>query len=152
MHLCAGICRTCVETLDDLTCPCRPLGRHQPTFTRPHGPCPRYPGAVSKRRAYLSTSLANRPVWESASTCCVCEDCRRPFQIHHGDGNSANNDPDNLFVLCSLCHSRAHQYGAFGRDLTPSLLRLHRTKWLDQFTSSETTSSSITFQAQPGRV
>ena len=73
---------------------------------------------------------ANNPSWKgglSKSTICrivrkvltdagrdqfVCESCgaRRGYRqdIHHKDGNRANNVPENLAVLCPRCHNYAH--------------------------------------------
>ena len=48
-----------------------------------------------------------------------CEACGRPlgrradgrpaFQAHHVDGDPRHNDPSNLLVCCSRCHSGARQ-------------------------------------------
>lgn len=35
-----------------------------------------------------------------------CERCERavPLERHHKDGNPANNDPSNIWILCRRCH------------------------------------------------
>lgn len=33
-----------------------------------------------------------------------------PLQLHHKDGNHSNNDPKNLELICSNCHSQKHHY------------------------------------------
>ena len=43
------------------------------------------------------------------------------LQIHHIDGNSKNNSPDNLQVICPNCHAKTENYmalnkGNSGRD------------------------------------
>jgi len=50
--------------------------------------------------------------------CCVpgqrCSQCGLRFttedvlEVHHGDGNHANNDPPNLVLLHAHCHDVAH--------------------------------------------
>jgi hypothetical protein len=39
-----------------------------------------------------------------------CEQCGAPerLDVHHKDGNRANNDPSNLATLCHRCHLRQH--------------------------------------------
>ena len=53
----------------------------------------------------------------------TCERCgytgRIPLARHHKDHNRANNEPDNLEVLCVSCHNREHigerERDSFGR-------------------------------------
>lgn len=57
---------------------------------------------------------------------CKCEECgwdkinpytkKRPLEIHHKDGNSRNNRPENLQVLCPNCHSLTPNYKASNRS------------------------------------
>lgn len=52
-----------------------------------------------------------------------CEKCDRtewngrpiPIQLHHEDGNSANNQLDNLKILCPNCHAQTGNYCAKNR-------------------------------------
>jgi hypothetical protein len=37
-------------------------------------------------------------------------DQKIPLQLHHIDGNSGNNMPDNLQLLCPTCHSQTDTY------------------------------------------
>lgn len=56
-----------------------------------------------------------------------CEDCgwnkkhlttnKVPLELHHIDGNYLNNKPQNLYLLCSNCHS-----------LTPTFKNLNKGK------------------------
>ena len=39
--------------------------------------------------------------------CATCGTTKK-LLVHHIDGNHENNDPSNLKVLCSPCHSRLH--------------------------------------------
>lgn len=38
------------------------------------------------------------------------ENCKISLEIHHIDGNSKNNDPSNLKLLCPNCHSITNNY------------------------------------------
>jgi hypothetical protein len=61
--------------------------------------------------------------------CCVCRAPAADLQIHHIDGDSGNNDPSNLAVLCLDHHSSAHTQGGFGRRLDARLVAYHRDTW-----------------------
>lgn len=49
-----------------------------------------------------------------------CEECRRKtwmgrditLELHHIDGDSSNNNPDNLMIICPNCHSQTTTYKA----------------------------------------
>jgi hypothetical protein len=51
------------------------------------------------------------------NTCCRCRTPGRPIQIHHIDGDPANNAEENLAVLCLDCHDDTLVTGGFGRSL-----------------------------------
>lgn len=38
-----------------------------------------------------------------------------PLSVHHIDGNSKNNNKDNLVVLCPNCHSLTENYGSLNK-------------------------------------
>lgn len=40
-----------------------------------------------------------------------CECGKKATDIHHIDGNSKNNDPENLVKLCRSCHIKKHPRG-----------------------------------------
>jgi len=42
-----------------------------------------------------------------------------PYQIHHIDGNSNNNDKKNLKLLCLNCHWKTDNFGFRGRKHNP---------------------------------
>ena len=41
-------------------------------------------------------------------TCVECGARNVPLEVHHGDGDLANNTPRNLIPLCVRCHHRQH--------------------------------------------
>jgi hypothetical protein len=64
-------------------------------------------------------------------TCCVCRREGKPVQIHHIDGDPANNDISNLAVLCLDCHTQTLISGGFYRKLDANQVRLYRDDWLN---------------------
>ena len=39
-----------------------------------------------------------------------CSECgTEPAERHHVDGNTANNDPSNIEILCRVCHMKRHR-------------------------------------------
>lgn len=64
-------------------------------------------------------------MFESNRLCVVCN--KRGHQIHHIDGNTANNKIDNLVLLCIECHDEASsKKGALIRKLSPKLIVNYR--------------------------
>lgn len=42
-----------------------------------------------------------------------------PLQVHHVDGDSTNNRPENLQLLCPNCHSLTENFGKRNKKATP---------------------------------
>lgn len=59
--------------------------------------------------------------------CCVCQ---TPFiQIHHIDGNPANNEIDNLAPLCPNCHDQAGLDRQMSMHLSKERIKQLRKRW-----------------------
>lgn len=54
---------------------------------------------LAEARKYVISRDNNR--------CCVCLTSER-IQIHHRDGHTENNSPENLMLLCEPCHKGIH--------------------------------------------
>jgi hypothetical protein len=56
-------------------------------------------------------ATVRREILIEASYRCAVPRCMSPLAIdvHHIDGNPANNDPSNLIALCPTCHSAFHR-------------------------------------------
>lgn len=59
---------------------------------------------------------AQNVVIEDGRNLRLCEKCgiinkSQNHPVHHKDRNRANNSPDNLIVLCSVCHALEHKKG-----------------------------------------
>jgi hypothetical protein len=82
-----------------------------------------------KKRIPIPDEIAAQVMFDSDSRCCKCHERKLSVQIHHIDENPANNDPDNLALLCLECHDETQVTGGFGRKLNAPLVRIYRDKW-----------------------
>lgn len=82
-----------------------------------------------KERKRIPPELAADVLYFSDHTCCICGQPGPP-NIHHIDENPANNNPENLAVLCLLHHNQAHVTGGFARQLSKDSIRKYRDEWL----------------------
>src|SRR6266571_3576656 len=85
-----------------------------------------------KKRVEIPRDIEAQVQFLSDRTCCVCRVRGKPFQIHHIDENPANNEPNNLAVLCLECHNETQIRGGFGRKLNADQIILYRDDWLIQ--------------------
>lgn len=85
-----------------------------------------------KVRITIPADLSASILFESDKTCCVCREPGKPIQIHHIDEDPSNNTPDNLSVLCLICHNDTQVRGGFGKQLTAPLVKEYRTDWLQR--------------------
>lgn len=58
---------------------------------------------------YLEMLQSARLNLSDKASCCYCgfQDGRF-LELHHADNNHDNQDPDNLFLICTLCHRLKH--------------------------------------------
>jgi hypothetical protein len=80
-------------------------------------------------RVPIPPALAAEVLFGSQRTCCVCRDPGKPVQIHHIDEDHANNDRENLAVLCLSCHHETQTSGGFARHLDGAQVRQFRDDW-----------------------
>jgi hypothetical protein len=85
-----------------------------------------------KSRIKINVDLRDQMLFESNRICCICTEQGKDVQIHHIDENSANNDYDNLVVICLDCHSKVHQKGGFGRNWTVGQLQQYKIEWIER--------------------
>lgn len=81
---------------------------------------------MAKRRA-LSKQLKNQLLVEANHACTICG--RPGVQIHHIDGDSANNAEENLIVLCLVHHDEAERSRTcrgLSTNLAPEALRIYK--------------------------
>ena len=93
-------------------------------------------GQPRQSRAELDPKVDSKVQFFSDRTCCVCREPRKFTQVHHMDGNPANNCIDNLALLCFECHGWTQVYGAFGRKLDAQQVRIYRDDWYERVEES----------------
>ena len=86
---------------------------------------------MAKNRISIPIETAAKVLFLSDRTCCVCREEGKKVQIHHIDENSANNEIDNLSVLCFECHTETMIRGGFHRKLDADQIILYRNDWLN---------------------
>jgi hypothetical protein len=88
-------------------------------------------GTMKRRASIIPPDVAAQVQFLSNRTCCVCRRQGKPVQLHHIDSDPANNDIENLAVLCLDCHMQTLISGGFYRKLDASQVRLYRDDWLN---------------------
>jgi hypothetical protein len=86
--------------------------------------------AQNKARVPIPQDLADELLVRSDRTCCKCRLSDRPVQIHHINDDPSDNRPNNLAVLCLLCHDQTQINGGFGRKLNAGQVTRYRDDWL----------------------
>lgn len=84
---------------------------------------------MKKHRPKISVDTQERLLHDSDHRCSKCYGPDHDVQVHHIDGNPANNDDENLIVLCLNCHSEIERKGGLGKKYTAGELRKYRTSW-----------------------
>lgn len=84
---------------------------------------------MTTRRPAIPTELKNAVLYKAAHSCCVCRDGHTRVQLHHIDGNPANNIEDNLVALCMKHHDEAEITGGLTQRLDAAKLRAFKIKW-----------------------
>lgn len=92
-------------------------------------------GMTRKTRTEIPADTAAQVLFASDRTCCVCRKPEKPVQIHHVDENPANNDDDNLAVLCFDCHHETQIRGGFDRKLDAAQIVAYRNDWIGRVAS-----------------
>lgn len=64
-------------------------------------------GRIKSKRDNLSLDKRKDILRRFNNKCVIC-DKEEGLHIHHKDNNPQNNLPENLIVLCGVCHKKAH--------------------------------------------
>lgn len=110
---------------------------------------------MSKRQK-VTNDISAKLMFESARTCCVCNDANKSVHIHHIDNDASNSNYTNLIVLCLECHNKAHTNGGFVRKWSIGELKRHKTEWIkrvkkrkndaDKFAAIQTIQNTVEVQ------
>jgi hypothetical protein len=101
--------------------------------------------AQKKDRVPIPQDLADELLFRSDRTCCVCRLSNKPVQIHHINDDPSDNRPDNLAVLCVVCHNETQITGGFGRKLNAGQVTWYRNDWL-AFVEARRTGGPVKFE------
>lgn len=82
-----------------------------------------------KSSTYLNTTNLKGRLFRDGVKSVVCECCGLsewmsnpiPTELHHIDGDRANNQLDNLQILCPNCHALTHNYR--GRNINGPMVK-----------------------------
>lgn len=81
----------------------------------------------SNKRPPIPRAVQNAVLLGNRHACCVCQ--RPRVQLHHIDGNSANNDPENIAALCLDHHDMASMQTGLTKKLQPDQIRTYKAAW-----------------------
>ena len=80
----------------------------------------------------IPQTTADQLLFANRHRCCICHEPRKPVQIHHIDGNPNDHAWNSLAVLCLDHHSDVTGSQGFGRNYTPTEIRLCKQNWEEQ--------------------
>lgn len=103
---------------------------------------------MSPARKPIPARVEDQILFLADHTCCICNTLYKDVQIHHIDGNPANNDQANLIVVCLDCHSRVTGRRGLGRAYTVGELRRYKRNWEAQVRATRSAHRSIGGQRQ----
>jgi hypothetical protein len=85
-----------------------------------------------KPRIPVPDDQSARLLFANRHTCCICREPRHEVQEHHIDGDPANNEWDNLAVVCLNCHGRVTGKPGFGRKFSQEEVLTFKRDWESQ--------------------
>ena len=64
-------------------------------------------GKIKNKRGGLSKEMREDIFKKFGNECVLCG-AGEGLHVHHRDNNLKNNSPDNLILLCGVCHKKTH--------------------------------------------
>lgn len=96
-----------------------------------------------KKRTPIPEDIASEILFLSDRTCCVCNIRGKNVQIHHIDENPANNEIENLSILCLECHNDTMIRGGFGRKLEANQVIKYKNDWIERVKKRKETADEL---------
>jgi hypothetical protein len=87
---------------------------------------------MKKSRPNINPEKVAQLMFQNRHMCCICHEPRKSVQIHHIDDDPANNEWENLAVLCLDCHSRVTGDEGLGRRYSVQEITLFKSGWEQQ--------------------
>lgn len=100
-----------------------------------------------KLRIPVPDDQSARLLFANRHTCCICREPRHEVQEHHIDGDPANNEWDNLAVVCLNCHGRVTGRPGFGRKFSQEEVLEFKRDWESQCAKLNARAASATHDA-----
>lgn len=82
-----------------------------------------------RKRSSIPQSVTDEVLFQADHTCCICRTKGKDVQIHHIDGNPANNKTANLVVTCLDCHSKITGRRGLGQSYSTGEVRKYKRSW-----------------------
>jgi hypothetical protein len=82
---------------------------------------------MMNKRIPIPITIASQVLLANRHACCVCQ--KPQVQLHHIDENRANNDPDNIAVLCLTHHDLASMQIGLCKKLKAEEVRIYKKQW-----------------------
>lgn len=89
-----------------------------------------------QKRLKVPIAAEEETLFNANHTCCICRGKNKDVVIHHIDGNSTNNNLDNLAVVCLDCHSHVTGTRGLGKSFKPGEVRRYKRSWDKQVRDS----------------
>jgi hypothetical protein len=84
---------------------------------------------MGKKRRRVPGELADQLMVANRHTCCICHEPRHPVEKHHINGNPADNEWNNLAVICRNCHGLVTATGNLGTSYTAGEVFRYKQLW-----------------------
>jgi hypothetical protein len=81
------------------------------------------------RRSKVPNRTKASVLFDNDHTCCICRERGKHVQTHHIDGDSSNNNPTNIAVLCLDCHSKVTGTSGLGREYSSIEVGKYKRDW-----------------------
>ncbi len=81
------------------------------------------------QRPQIPQKTVDDLMFASDHTCCICREKGKHVHVHHINGNTSDNNPSNLAVLCLDCHSKVTGSEGLGRRFTSGEIKKYKKTW-----------------------
>lgn len=82
---------------------------------------------MPRTRVPIPKSIESQVLLANRHACCVCQ--KLQIQLHHIDEDRANNNPDNIAVLCLPHHDLASMKIGLSKKLQAPEIKVYKEKW-----------------------
>jgi hypothetical protein len=77
----------------------------------------------------MSTKNEEKVLFDNDHMCCICHEKGKRVQTHHINGDSSNDNPSNIAILCLEHHSDATGSQGFGRKYGEGEIKHYKDDW-----------------------